>query len=107
MEELLATLFLVIVGILGYLLGLYIKNSKWSSILDFVRTKQELARTVVRAVEQIYYDLGGEEKLQKALESLSNWFDELGIDYTPEELRTLIEDAVKYFNDNFWKAENK
>ena len=41
MEELLATLFVVIVGILGYLLGLYIKNSKWSSILDFVRTKQE------------------------------------------------------------------
>jgi len=107
MEELLATLFVVLVGILGYSLGVYVKNSKWSSVLDFVKTKQELARTVVRAVEQIYQDLKGEEKLEKALETLSNWFNNLGIDYTPEELRTLIEDAVKYFNDNFWKASNK
>jgi len=107
MEELLATLFVVLVGILGYSLGVYVKNSKWSSVLDFVKTKQELARTVVRAVEQIYQDLKGEEKLKKALETLSNWFNNLGIDYTPEELRTLIEDAVKYFNDNFWKASNK
>ena len=107
MEELLATLFVVLVGILGYSLGVYVKNSKWSSVLDFVKTKQELARTVVRAVEQIYQDLKGEEKLEKALETLSNWFDNLGMDYAPEELRTLIEDAVKYFNDNFWKASNK
>lgn len=107
MEELLATLFVVLVGILGYSLGVYVKNSKWSSVLDFIKTKQELARTVVRAVEQIYQDLKGEEKLKKALETLSNWFDNLGIDCTPEELRTLIEDAVKYFNDNFWKASNK
>jgi len=107
MEELLALLFVVLVGIAGYLLGLFIKNSRWANIFDLIKTKQELARTVVRAIEQMYKEFGGEEKLERALEMLSDWFERLGLSYTEEELRTLIEDAVKYFNDNFWKAENK
>jgi len=107
MEELLALLFVVLVGIAGYLLGLFIKNSRLANIFDLIKTKQELARTVVRAIEQMYKEFGGEEKLERALEMLSDWFERLGLSYTEEELRALIEDAVKYFNDNFWKAENK
>ena len=67
------------------------------------QTKKDVARTVVQAVEQIYKDLHGEEKLAKALEAASEILTEQGIHVTGLELRTLIEDAVGEFNGAFWK----
>ena len=69
------------------------------------QTKKDVARTVVQAVEQIYKDLHGEEKLSKALEAASEILTEQGIHVTGLELRTLIEDAVGEFNGVFW-ADN-
>ena len=69
------------------------------------QTKKDVARTVVQAVEQIYKDLHGEEKLAKALEAASEILTEQGIHVTGLELRTLIEDAVGEFNGVFW-ADN-
>lgn len=69
------------------------------------QTKKDVARTVVQAVEQIYKDLHGEEKLAKALETASEILTEQGIHVTGLELRTLIEDAVGEFNGVFW-ADN-
>ena len=66
------------------------------------QTKKDVARTVVQAVEQIYKDLHGEEKLAKALEAASEILTEQGIHVTALELRTLIEDAVGEFNGVFW-----
>ena len=66
------------------------------------QTKKDVARTVVQAVEQIYKDLHGEEKLAKALEAASEMLAEQGIHVTGSELRTLIEDAVGEFNGVFW-----
>ena len=66
------------------------------------QTKKDVARTVVQAVEQIYKDLHGEEKLAKALEAASEILTEQGIHVTGLELRTLIEDAVGEFNGVFW-----
>jgi hypothetical protein len=70
------------------------------------KTKRELAQTVVRGVEQAYSDLDGDEKLQKALNSLSDMLLEQGITVTELELRLLIEDAVGAFN-NVFKKEDK
>ena len=66
------------------------------------QTKKDVARTVVQAVEQIYKDLHGEEKLAKALEAASEILTAQGIHVTGLELRTLIEDAVGEFNGVFW-----
>ena len=69
------------------------------------QAKKDVARTVVQAVEQIYKDLHGEDKLNKALEAASEILTAQGIHVTGLELRTSIEDAVGEFNGVFW-ADN-
>ena len=82
-------------------LGLALKNLAQKHVNT--QTKKDVARTVVQAVEQIYKDLHGEEKLNKALEAASEILTAQGIHVTGLELRTLIEDAVGEFNGVFWK----
>ena len=53
-----------------------------------------MCRTVVAAVDQIYKDLGGEEKLNKAIEAASDMLNARGIACTELELRMLLESAV-------------
>lgn len=69
------------------------------------QTKKDVAKTVVQAVEQMYKDLHGDEKLNKAMERASVMLEEQGVHVTTLELRTLIEDAVGEFNGVFW-ADN-
>lgn len=89
-------------AIAGYL-GIVIKNLYQKYIND--KTKQDVAKTCVKAVEQIYKDLHGEEKLQKALESASEMLASKGITISDIELRILIEAAVAEFNDAFNRTE--
>ncbi len=84
-------------------LGLTLKNLAQKYVNT--QTKKDVARTVVQAVEQIYKDLHGEDKLNKALETASEILTAQGIHVTGLELRTLIEDAVGEFNGVFW-ADN-
>lgn len=65
------------------------------------KEKKSVAKTVVLAVEQIYKDLHGDEKLAKALEAAADMLTEKGIAVTDLELRMLIEAAVAEFNDVF------
>lgn len=65
------------------------------------KVKRDIARTVVQAVEQIYMDLNGEEKLGKALEAAADMLAANGITVTDLELRMLLEAAVGEFNDVF------
>lgn len=69
-------------------------------------TKQDVVKICVKAVEQIYKDLHGEEKLQKALDSTEEMLASKNIDITGSELRMLIESAVAEFNDAFNKSSN-
>lgn len=62
------------------------------------KTKQDVARTVVLAVEQIYKDLHGEEKLTMAMEAAADMLQEAGVTVTDLELRMLLEAAVGEFN---------
>ena len=68
------------------------------------KVKREIARTVVRGVEQLYKHLNGEEKLAKALEAAAEMLAAQGITVTDLELRMLLEDAVGEFNDVFNSA---
>lgn len=64
-------------------------------------TKQELAALAVRFVEQVYRDLHGEAKYQKAAEWLAARAGELGLTVTADEIKGLIEAALRAFKDEF------
>ena len=65
------------------------------------REKEQLAKTVVTAVEQVYKSLHGEEKFAKAYEALSEMLDEHGIHISDLEIKMLIEAAVGEGNKAF------
>lgn len=90
----------IITAIAGYI-GVVLKNVYTKYIND--KTKQSVVKTCVQAIEQLYKDLHGEEKLNKVIESATDMLAEKGISITDLELRMLIESAVGEFNDNFNK----
>lgn len=63
-------------------------------------TKQKVVKTCVNAVEQLYKDLHGEEKLEKAKEAILSMLNEKGISITEIELDMMIESVVNGFNQN-------
>ena len=71
------------------------------------KIKKDVAHTVVQAVEQLYKDLHGEEKLNKALSAASSMLAEKGITVTDLEMHMLIEAAVAEFNDAFNRTEEQ
>lgn len=69
------------------------------------QTKQALAKTCVEAVEQIYKDLHGEEKLNAAINYFSCVLEDYGIEISDIEMELLLESAVGEFNKVFEKKE--
>ena len=80
-------LYAVLTALAGYI-GIFAKKLYTKYVND--KTKQAVAKTVVQAVEQIYKDLHGEEKLNKALEAASEMLAEKGEDATFEYIRKVI-----------------
>jgi ribosomal protein L20A (L18A) len=68
------------------------------------KVKKDVASTCVKAVEQLYHDLGGPEKLRKAQEGIRDMLDEKGIPISDLELNLLIESVVAEFNFGFAKV---
>lgn len=96
-----AILSVILTAIAGYL-GILLKRLYQKNILDSDdSTKEKIVNTCVKAVEQMYKDLHGAEKLQKALEAVSEMLAAKNITITDTELRMLIESAVGEFNDVF------
>lgn len=94
-------LSVILTAIAGYL-GILLKRLYQKNILDSDdSTKENIVKTCVKAVEQMYKDLHGAEKLQKALEAVSEMLAAKNITITDTELRMLIESAVGEFNDVF------
>lgn len=96
-------MYAVVVAVAGYF-GTVAKALYTKYIND--KTKQAVAKTVVRGVEQIYKDLHGDEKLNVALMTASEMLSEKGIYASELELRMLIEAAVGEFNDSFNREVN-
>lgn len=105
-EELFATyivpLLIAAVSALAGFLGMQLKKLYEKHIND--KTKEAVARTCVKAVEQLYHDLGGPEKFEKAQEGVVQMLNEKGIMISELELNLLIEAAVSEFNYGFAKA---
>lgn len=91
----------ILTALAGYL-GVVIKNLCQKYLND--KTKQDVAKTCVKAVEQIYKDLHGAEKFNKALECISDILAEKGIAVSETEMKMLIESAVAEFNEVFSKG---
>jgi len=93
-----AILYTVLTAFAGYI-GIVVKNI-YNKYIDDI-TKKDVVKTCVRAVEQIYTELHGREKLDKCLESASEMLAQKGITITDVELRMLIEATVNKFNSGF------
>lgn len=95
-------LYTVLTAIFGYL-GIVAKKyfEKWFE----TKEKKEIALEVVKFTEQVYKALRGDEKLQKAMEAMSDILEQKGIHITELEMRVLIEAAVAEFNKAFEKGE--
>lgn len=88
-------LYSVLVAIAGFLGGCA------KRIYDRItqdETKKKVAETVVKAVEQMYKNLHGEEKKQKAIEGITQMLDAKGITIAEIEIEMLLEAAVAEFN---------
>lgn len=94
-------LYTILTALFGYF-GIVAKKyfDKWFE----TKEKKAVAKEVVQFTQQVYKALHGEEKLQMALDAMSQMMTEKGIHITELEMRVLIEAAVAEFNKAF---ENK
>jgi len=67
------------------------------------KIKQDVARTVCEAVEQLYKDLKGEEKYNRAVSGIFDVLATKGITITEIEVKMLIESTCYSFKQA-WKA---
>lgn len=62
-------------------------------------TKRKVVRTCCKAVEQLYRDLKGEEKYDKAVEGIVAMLQEKNITITELEIKMLVEEVCADFNE--------
>lgn len=93
-------LYTVLTALTGYL-GVWVKKLYTKYIND--KTKADVVKTCVKAVEQLYTDLHGEEKYQEVVAAATEMLNEKGITVTELEIKMLIESAVCEFNKAFEK----
>ena len=95
-----------VVGAVGTALGLVAKWLYNKTIGEKIKeeTKEKIAAIVVKYVEQVWSDLHGEDKLNKALEAFSEMLAEKGIAISDLEMRVYLEAALAGFNNAFTKA---
>lgn len=73
-------------------IGVQIKNAFVSSKMS--ETTKNVITSVVKAVQQMYKDYSGDEKLEEAINYATSLLNEKGIDVSDDELRVLIEQSV-------------
>ena len=95
-------IFAIISALIGYL-AVGIKKLVDKHLND--GTKRAVAKTVVQAVEQIYKDCNGHDKLTMGITFMSELLEKKGIKVNETEIRLLIEEAVAEFNEVFKKGE--
>lgn len=90
--EILATILMAIISFLGTTIKL-----KYDKYID-TKEKKEIVKLTVQYVEQVFKELHGKEKLEKAKEKAVEWLNEKGIKISETELEILIESSVNEFN---------
>lgn|SRR5574344_370615 len=87
-------LYTILMAIASYV-GLKVKSIYEKYVND--KEKRDVVETCVKATEQIYKDLHGEEKYNKAVESITEVLNEKGITITDIEIKMLIESTCQSF----------
>lgn len=87
-----------VTGLAGFI-GVQLKEIYQKHVDD--KTKEAVVRTCVKAVEQLYHDLGGPQKLEKAKDGIQEMLKEKGIAISELEMDLLIESVVSEFNYGF------
>lgn len=71
------------------------------------KTKKNVVEDCVKATEQIYKDIHGEEKYNKAVESITEILNNKGITITDIEIKMLIESTCQSFVKEIKKEDLK
>ncbi len=95
-----------VVGAVGTAFGLFFKWLYNKTIGDKIKTEtiEKIAGIVVKYVEQVWKDIHGEEKLDKALEAFEEMLSNKGITISKLEMRVYLESALAGFNNAFTKT---
>ena len=96
--EIVALVVTITFGCLGFAAKKIYKNF----VTD--KTKEAIAKTAAKCVEQVWKTIHGPEKLKKALEYAEIMLAKKGIPFDAEEMEILIEAAVAEFNKAFEKV---
>lgn len=88
-----------VVGAIASWVGVQLKKLYTEKVNT--KEKQEVVQSTITYIQQVYGDLKGEEKLEKALETASDWLTSKGINVSDSELRVLIESAVYNMKKGF------
>ena len=88
-----------VVGAIASWIGVQLKKLYTDKVNT--KEKQEVVQSTVTYIQQVYWDLKGEEKLEKAVETASDWLTSKGINVSDSELRVLIESAVYNMKKGF------
>lgn len=102
--DLLALLIPILVGYTIAWLQKRLGTEKLEAVVKELASKRELARVAVLFVQQAYKDLGGPEKYEKAAEWLSDAAGKIGIQLSEEEIKGLIEAALKELKSELGEA---
>lgn len=103
MNEILVTYAMEIIKVIALMIFTIIGVSAAKLQAKYINTetKRKVAATTVAYIEQVYKDLHGDEKLARALAVAASILSQKGIKTTDEELKVLIEAAVKKMNDAY------
>lgn len=91
-------LYALLTAVAGFL-GAQLKRIYENHVND--ETKEKVVATCVKAVEQLYRDLDGKEKLDKAKENIVAMLTAKGIEISEIEIDMLIESCVAEMNLDF------
>ena len=106
----------ILAGIIGTtataLGGALAMFGKWlykNTIGDKIKleTIKEIAKIVVKFVEQVFKDKHGEEKMEEALKAFAEMLNNKGITISELEMRVYIESALAEFNNAFNKETSE
>jgi LL-H family phage holin len=82
-------------------------TEKLKKVQEELTAKQDLASLAVRFVQQFWVSLSGQERYEKAAEWLSARAKERGLKVTSEEIKGLIEAALRMAKDEFGEEWGK
>ena len=99
----LIAIIMTVLTTIATFIGTKIKSIYETKVND--DTKRKVVKTVVNAVEQLYKNINGEEKLQKAKENIVAMLNEKGITISELEIEMLIEEVCNSFNQGLNKGE--